>query len=392
MKRVLSIILTIAVMVTLFPSIPAKARYTRQTPINEGWARIRYAGNGRYLDIPSESFYDNGTQLQIWDYVYGNQNQIFYFHDTGKGWRISSHLTGKVIEVSNSSHNDYAQVGQWDTHELACARWDIIPNSDGTVSFRNRESGLYLNVCGGGNAPNGAKMIQYHNDGTVAMKFYLEVLHFDDILSATFARTIYEEDMEWNLYSANQINSNITNHTGWWYKNNGKYYYPKPYQSPILVSVEYLSPNTVANLLRDKAYNNSTWNEIKDALNGELSESAISALISKLGFSVPGIGYALGILQVLWDSQDSEKWNRFVDAAQIDSQGRCSGVIVYTYYNITMSSSWGPLNNGTSAWGTIYYIQKTPSVKYKSWTGDNFEEVSSLPVKVTGGRWCYYFK
>ena len=35
---------------------------------------------------------------------------------------------------------------------------------DGTVSFRNRESGKYLNVQGGGDAGNGTKIIQYYGE------------------------------------------------------------------------------------------------------------------------------------------------------------------------------------------------------------------------------------
>lgn len=37
-----------------------------------------------------------------------------------------------------------------------------------------------------------------------------------------------------------------------------------------------------------------------------------------------------------------------------------------------------PLNNGTTAWETKYYIKKVPIVEYKSWTGDNFYDVCKL--------------
>lgn len=147
---------------------------TTTNPVSGSFARIRYSVNNRYLDVPAESVSNNGTQLQIWDYAPGNQNQIFQLTNTGKGWCITSLQSGKIIEVRNSSHDDCAQVAQWDKHDLACARWDIVKNSDGTVSFRNRESGKYLNVCGGGNAGNGTKMIQYHDDKSYAMRFLIE--------------------------------------------------------------------------------------------------------------------------------------------------------------------------------------------------------------------------
>lgn len=158
---------------------------TTTSPANGSFVRIRYVVNGRYLDVPAEGISSNGTQLQLWDYAPGNQNQIFQLTDTGKGWRITSLQSGKVIEVRNSSHNDYAQVAQWDTHNLACARWDIVKNKDGSVSFRNRESGKYLNVCGGGNAGNGTKMIQYHDDKTTAMRFYIEPVKISGYTATT---------------------------------------------------------------------------------------------------------------------------------------------------------------------------------------------------------------
>ena len=144
------------------------------TPVSGSFVRIRYCLNNRYLDVPADGISNNGTQLQIWDYAPGNQNQIFQLTDTGNGWYITSLQSGKIIEVRDSSHDDCAQVAQWDKHDLACARWDIVKNNDGTVSFRNRESGKYLNVYGGGNAGNGTKMIQYHDDNTYAMRFLIE--------------------------------------------------------------------------------------------------------------------------------------------------------------------------------------------------------------------------
>ena len=145
-------------------------------------------------------------------------------------------------------------------------------------------------------------------------------------------------------------------------------------------------------MLRDKSYNKSTWDEIKSALEGELTEDAVSALIARLGFKVPGLGYALGILQVLWDSNDAAKWNQFVDAAKIDKYGHCSGVIVYTYYDIVEHPVYGPMNNGTTAYGFKYYFKKIPRVEYKSWNGDNFYDVSNLPTDVDYGNWSYHFK
>lgn len=165
-------------------------------PVSGSFVRIRYSANGRCLDVPAEGISKNGTQLQIWDYTSGNQNQIFQLVDTGKGWHIISLQSGKVVEVRNSSHNDCAQVAQWSKHNLACARWDIIKNSNGSVSFRNCESGKYLNVSGGGNAGNAAKIIQYHNDKSPAMQFFIEPVtcgNFTTVTSTIASSKIMQE-------------------------------------------------------------------------------------------------------------------------------------------------------------------------------------------------------
>ncbi len=386
MKKLISKLLVLAFILLLFPLTTVNAAIWSQEPINGGIARIYYAGNGKCLDTPAEALYDNGTQLQIWDEAEGNQNQLYGFFNTGDGWLIISIVNNKIIEVRDSSHDDYAQVAQWDRHNLACGRWDIIQNEDGTVSFRNKESGLYLNVYGGGNAQNGTRIIQYHDDGTIAMKFYLRFMEYNDVYSATFIRNIQEDEIEW---STSTSHFSIINQTKW-FNNKNKFWYPTPNQGLILSTVEYLSPNTVANLMKEKAYNKSTWNEIKKAVSGETSETVVAALLTKLGFeNVPGIGYALGILQTLLESKDREQWNKFLDAVKINGS-EISGVIVYTYYQIGITDLYGPRTNGTTGWGWTHTIVKTTVTKYKTWSGSDFS--FELPCDVKSGKWYISFK
>lgn len=387
LKRTLCLLLVVATLASLlaFPASAASGELR-----NGSFVRIRHAGSGRYLDVPAEGISNNGTQLQIWEYAYGNQNQIFRFYKTNSGWEIVSIQSGKCIEVRNSSHDDCAQVAQWTRHSGACARWDIVYNADGTVSFRNRESGKYLNVCGGGNAPNGTKMIQYHDDKSSAMRFYIEEMGNSDVLSATYKRKISNADIKWTRY--NPATSNTTNLTNFSKKVNGKYYYPTPGQK-IFVSAEYLSPKTVGKLLEEHSYSQSTWNQIKSALAGEMTADGISALLKKLDFGeVPGIGYALGILQVLWNSRDEAEWNRFAQLVTHDAQGRCCGMIVYTYYTFNRVSYYGPLNDGTTARGWRYHITQSITLEYQRWTGDNFGAVRSRNTANTSGTWYYSFK
>ena len=387
LKRTLCLLLVITTLASLlvFPASAASGELQ-----NGSFVRIRHAGSGRYLDVPAEGISNNGTQLQIWEYAYGNQNQIFRLYKSSKGWEIVSVQSGKCVEVRNSSHNDCAQVAQWSRHSGACARWDIIYNADGTVSFRNRESGKYLNVCGGGNAPNGTKMIQYHDDKTSAMRFYIDVMGNADVLSATYTRKIRSTDLKWTRYTP--VIGNTNNMTDFSISASGKHYHPTPGQK-IFVSAEFLSPKTVGKLLEEHSYSQSTWNQIKSALAGEMTADGISALLKKLDFGeVPGIGYALGILQVLWNNREEEEWNRFARLATHDAQGRCSGVIVYTFYTFNRTSHYGPLNDGTTGWGWRHSITQHITLEYRRWTGDNFGSVRTQNIANTTGTWYYSFK
>ena len=193
-KRTICLLLVLATVcsicagsVSAASEISGSAVTTTADPVTGCFVRIRYSVNGRYLDVPAEGITKDGTQLQIWEHAPGNTNQIFQMIDTGKGWQIISLQSGKVIEVRNSSHDDCAQVAQWSKHDLACARWDIVKHSDGSVSFLNRESGKYLNVHGGGNAGNGTKMIQYHDDKSPAMRFFIEPVTISGYTAVTSA-------------------------------------------------------------------------------------------------------------------------------------------------------------------------------------------------------------
>lgn len=208
-------VICILTSVFCFLTVSASAlTATTQTPSSGSCVRIRYAYNGKYLDVPAEGINNNGTQLQVWEYAAENENQMFYLNDTGQGWQIVSYQSGKVIEVRDSSHEDYAQIAQWDKHDLACARWDIVRNSDGSVSFCNRESGKFLNVSGGGDAGNGTKIIQYFNDGTAAMKFYIEAVapakNVSTVNSGSFVRIRYAGNGKYLDVPSEEVTQNGT--------------------------------------------------------------------------------------------------------------------------------------------------------------------------------------
>lgn len=393
LKRMLSFILMIVMILTV--CLPAQAKTVKKSAKSGRYYRIKYAANNRYLDVPSENYIDNGTQLQIWDYAYGHQNQIFQLEDTGNGWHIKT-MNGKIVEVRDSSHEDFASVAQWDYHNLNCGLWKIKKNSDGTVSFKNKESGKYLNVEGGGDAKNGTKMIQYPNDKTIAMKFYLELLRDEDVLSAFYEHKIDKSQIQWTAY--NPLIDNIKNDSHFSYEKDGVYYYPTVGQR-FFVSMEFLSPNSVSNLLKKKSYDKSTWKQITEAVEGEFTSEVATAVANRIAKdigierNIPFIGCALSILKIAYESQDQKQWNRFVDTVYIDANGRSSGIVVYTYCVVTKTHLPGPnynvLGDPSTDWWD--YIRVIPEIEYGSWTGDNFGDVSGVPVEGSG-KWVYAYK
>ena len=138
------------------------------------------------------------------------------------------------------------------------------------------------------------------------------------------------------------------------------------------------------NVLLDAIAVSSTFaffEEIASVLAGEVSETMVAKKLADFGFkNVPGIGYAIGLLQILLSSNDADEWNQFVKAAK-EEDGRFCGVIIYRYYSFDFEYRED----------TIFINQKE-YVEYESWTGDNFRDVRDLPTSVKSGKWTYNFK
>ena len=371
-NRFLSMFLAVHLLFGLF-SINVSAKTKVKKPSSGNYYLIQHVGSGKYLDITDEST-PNGARLQIWEKYPKHQNQVFYLQKVNSYWKIVAHNSGKVVEVRDSSKSNYAEVAQWDYVGIACQQWKIITNSDGTVSFKNRNSGKYLDVSDNGTA-NGTKVIQYTSNGTTAQKFKLYRLDNSDILNATWTRKISNSDISWNRTNLNSYVANYTSFT-----KNGCY--PTPGKK-YLNKVEYIDADTVHDMLVKKGLNKSTLDQINDIINGEAKEEAASALLRKMGYDIPGIGIALGVLETLSTSQSSKEWNNFANTTR---SGK--GIKKTTYVTIVKASYYGPLNSGKTSWGNNYYVDEAYSYTYSVWNGKG--GVSS-PDDYSGS-WSYTFK
>ena len=378
-KRLISALLIICIVGISFISFVtiASAATLVTGSVSDGMYYIQHVGSQKYLDITDESM-ENGARLQIWTRYPKHSNQVFMLRKIGDYYKITAYHSQKCIEVRNSSKENGAHVAQWSYSNIACQQWKIIRNSDGTFSFCNRNSGKYLDVSGNG-TQNGTKLIQYSKNGTTAQKFKLYELDVTDVLNAKWTRTFANSDISWTQYS---INSNVYNLKRF---SNGRKF-PTPNRT-YLEKVEYLDRKTVHEILIHNSLNQSILDQIKDAIYSQGKEKVAELILKSIGFkNLPGLGLAVSVCEILYTSSSQKDWNNFVKAIKYDNYGG-TGVVKKTYVTITLEPRWGPLNNGTTAWGWNYYLIETKSYQYASWNGNG-----GITAPNYSGKWTLNFK
>ena len=346
--------------------------------------RICYAPDpNSVLDVPAQWLDKRNAPLQIWDKVFGHNQQHFDLYNTGSGWILVCHESGKYLEVCNSSNKPCAAIVQDDPSDSPYARWELLINLDGSVTLVNRGSGLRMNCCGGSTEPdNGVRVIQYWDDSSRADDFYVDVMDSNDVLSAVWVREITQSDIKW---TAENGLSKIFNRTGWIQQG----CYPAPGQK-VLTRVDFLSPNTTLKMLKERAYQRSFWEDVKAVLNGEADEAIAAKLLEHLGIDdVPVLGGALGILHAVFEIHKNRENNNFVNAVNTDVNGKAAAVIIYTYevVELTPSFAYDGYRNRL-----VYNITTRTEVQYASWNGENFGDVCTIPDSRAMGAWSYRFK
>lgn len=115
----------------------------------------------------------NGTTMRAfiieWGFVDapGNTDIPKILADIKKG--VNAALTAMdVAEVPKSS--PARKVWMWDNNLTGAQMWDIITNADGTLSFKNRLTALFLDVVWGMSA-SGTEVCGYPSNGTLAQKW-----------------------------------------------------------------------------------------------------------------------------------------------------------------------------------------------------------------------------
>lgn len=140
--------------------------------------RIMQCGTtDRCLDIPMESQYSDGTRVQLWTVANNKKNQLFYLTRNSDGsYKINVRVSGKVLEVRNSSMSNGGQVAQWKYESgYKCKHWYIVyDRTKQAYEIINQNSGLALDLTGN-NLVKSAKYQQYSRNNTLAQRFTFQL-------------------------------------------------------------------------------------------------------------------------------------------------------------------------------------------------------------------------
>lgn len=142
--------------------------------VAEGFYQIKSAVNPEYVVDISGTYLDNGINVQL--YLNSNgEGQIFYIRRAEENYYIiMAKSSGKVLDAekggmeSETNIIQYSLNGNGSDNQL----WELLSNSDGTYSFRNKLNGLYLDLFGGV-AENGRNIQCYEGNDSLAQKFIL---------------------------------------------------------------------------------------------------------------------------------------------------------------------------------------------------------------------------
>lgn len=123
--------------------------------------------SGKALDIPNSSTAD-GTQLIQWDYIGGNNQKWSIAIKSDGTYEIKNVNSGKLVDLSGPSYAEGAPIVQWASNAGTNQRWSIISVGGGYYKIVNKVTGKPL-VVQYASVDNNAKIVQSdynatHND------------------------------------------------------------------------------------------------------------------------------------------------------------------------------------------------------------------------------------
>lgn len=137
--------------------------------IGDGVYRITSKVSGKVLDVADEST-ASGAKIQQWT-NYNATNQQFKVEKQSDGYyKITAIHSGLVLDVPNSSTENSTQLQQWTSNNSNAQRWQIIDANGGYYKVISKVSGLAMDVRSS-STNDGAAVQQYTDNGTDAQRW-----------------------------------------------------------------------------------------------------------------------------------------------------------------------------------------------------------------------------
>ena len=167
--------------------------------IKDGWYEIE-SKLGKMMDLDNSGS-EWGTNIAIWDKNDLN-NQKFKIVKQSDGYVIYT-MHNLTLDVEDASMEDGANIRQWEDNGALCQRWIPEIKDGGYISFKNANSGKYINVENG-STENGANIEQYTGNDSDSQLWKLT--------ETTFVTGWVSRDGQWYCYDP-QTGQLVTNCT-----------------------------------------------------------------------------------------------------------------------------------------------------------------------------------
>lgn len=374
MKKFLSFMLVAICLMMAFAPTTYAVQHTKT--IEEGFYYIEDVSSGLFLEVAPEGIDNDKQYLRLWDKIYARQSQVFYLDYTTSGWVITCYGSGKIIDVQDSSKNEYGNIVQKKDEGQKSGKWKITKNSDGTFAFRNVNSSMYMNAY-----YNGFYEMILMQSKKKLSKFNLYRLDESDILDAKWTYNLKKDDIKWT--KNNDKNLNIVNNTGWQHTNSK--YYPTPGEK-YLVGAEYINAADVKQIANMRSNLPKFWKEVKAAVEGKLTKEETQNLLTSLGFlGDPRIDNGMSILEILWQTRNESDWENFIKAANPNKYGEYSGVMFLKSKIVTERGSiLYTTKNTPISWAKI--IETVTQYSFATWNASGVPNLNEIE------GWAYFFK
>jgi len=126
--------------------------------------KICSQNSGKCLDVPTEALWNNGTDIQQWDFGNTDNQKWFITATDGGYYKIINKQTGKALDIWLGNLDNGTAIVQWDYWAGKNQNWAISPVGGGAFSIVGRLSSKALDVENT-SLSNGAKVHQWYYYG-----------------------------------------------------------------------------------------------------------------------------------------------------------------------------------------------------------------------------------